>query len=159
MKFASLLFARAIGALLAMLLSAAAHAATYPVDDHASTPYAGIGKMQWDAPTAKRGAASAATLTGRIAVQARLDVRPWKRRMGRIYLTLQNTPLGPLSTSWTTRGRLLPGSVRAGERTLVYAGPIDTDVLEDELLLTIKADGRRLVRIEQLNFSFEIDVN
>jgi hypothetical protein len=79
--------------------------------------------------------------------------------MGRIYLTLQNTPLGPLSTSWTTRGRLLPGSVRAGERTLVYSGPIDTDVLEDELLLTIKADGRRLVRTEQLDFSFEIDVN
>jgi hypothetical protein len=49
--------------------------------------------------------------------------------------------------------------VRAGERTLVYSGPIDTDVLEDELLLTIKADGRRLVRTEQLDFSFEIDVN
>jgi hypothetical protein len=133
-------------------------AATYPVDDRASTPYAGIGKMQWDAPTGKRGAAPS-TLTGRIAVQTRLDVRAWKHRMGRIYLTLQNTPLGPLSTSWTTRGRLLPGSVRAGERTLVYSGPIDTDVLEDELLLTIKADGRRLVRTEQLDFSFEIDVN
>ena len=159
MRAATLLRFRAIGVLLAASHASIVGAATYPVDDRASTPYTSIGKMQWDAVAAKRGATSASTLTGRIVVQARLDVRPWKRRMGRVYIKLQNTPLGPLSTSWTTHGRLLPGSVRPGERTLVYSGPIDTDALEDELLLTIQADGRRLVRTEQLDFSFEIDVN
>ncbi|MEP7044600.1 MAG: hypothetical protein ABI843_16155 [Dokdonella sp.] len=159
MKFPSRLSVCAIAALLAAAHPTLLRAATYPVDDRASTPYESIGKMQWDAVAPHRGANAASTLSGHIMVQTRLDVRAWKHRMGRIYLTLQNLPLGPLSTSWTTRGRLLPGTVRAGERTLVYSGPIDTDVLEDELLLTIQADGRRLVRTEQLNFSFEIDVN
>jgi len=53
---------------------------------------------------------------------------------------------------------LLPGTVRSGQRTLVYAGPIATDEIEDVLLLTLKADGSRLFRTEAVEFRFEIDV-
>jgi len=58
-----------------------------------------------------------------------------------------------------TQGRLLPGAVRSGERTLVHAGLIDADTLEDTLRLSIQADGRDLARGEQLAFSFEIDLD
>jgi hypothetical protein len=52
----------------------------------------------------------------------------------------------------------LPGELRSGERTLIYAGPIQTDTLEDTLRLAIQADGRKLRRDEQLAFAFEIDL-
>lgn len=134
-----------------------AMAATYPIDDRTSTPYESTTKLEWDSIIPRRGAAP--TLTGKMAVQVRLDVHAWQRRMGRIYLKLQNLPLGTVTATWTTHGRLLQGSVRSGERALVYSGPIQSNAIEDNLALTIQTDGRSLTRMEQLNFSFEIDVN
>ena len=39
---------------------------------------------------------------------------------------------------WTTQGRLLPGQVGTGQRTLVYAGPITTPLLAETLALRIE---------------------
>src|SRR3546814_3910708 len=63
-------------------------------------------------------------VSGEIAVRVRLDVSPWQGRSGRIYMLLPEQPAGAITATWTTRGRLLPGVLRAGERALVYAGPI-----------------------------------
>src|SRR3546814_15322827 len=75
-------------------------------------------------------------------------------------MLLPEQPAGAITATWTTRGRLLPGVLRAGERALVYAGPIaGGGLLEDTLRLRIDADGRRLPRSQQLAFSFEIDLD
>ena len=134
-----------------------AHAATYPVDDRASAPYESTAKMEWDSVAPVRGVS--ASLSGRMMVQVRLDVRTWQHRAGRIYLRLQNTTLNAINAAWVTNGRLLPGNVRSGERSLVYSGPIQTEAIDDVMVLTIHADGRRLVRNEAVKFAFEIDVD
>lgn len=139
----------------ALTLPPTTRAATYTVDDSRSQVQAHAVRMQWDAPIPNRGAN---TISGRLSVIARLDVSPWRGRQGRIYLTLPPQPLDAVAASWTTRGLLLPGSVRTGWRTLVYAGPIATDLIEDTLHLTITADGDRVVRREVLEFRFEIDL-
>lgn len=147
----------AVFALFAAVAPLLATAATYQVDDRASAPYESTSRLEWDSVVPGRG--TRPTVSGRAIVRVRLDLRAWQRRSANVYLRLQNTSFGPVSASWTTHGRLLPGNVRSGERALVYSGPIRSDLIDDELALAIQADGRQLVRKESLNFSFEIDVN
>jgi len=97
-------------------------------------------------------------VSGDINVAVRLDVSPWKGRQGRIYMTLPKQSDGTLAATWTTRGQLLPGVVRTGGRTLVYAGLIREGLLEDTLQLNVQGDERRLPRDAQLAFAFEIDL-
>jgi len=128
-----------------------------PVDDSASEVLSvGALPMRWDAPLPRAGQPD--TISGRVQVRARLDVSPWRGRNGRVYLRLAALPIGPVDVEWTARGPLLPGRLRDGERALVYAGPIDTTRLEDTLLLTLRADGHRVLRQERLDFSFEIEL-
>lgn len=132
------------------------NAQSFPVDDSASQVVGGNVRMRWDQGTPLPG--QRPTVSGEITVLVRLNVSAWQGRQGRIYMTLPAQPSGPVNVSWSTRGRLLPGSLRDGERTLVYAGPIQADFIEDTQRLLIRADGSKLVRSEQLKFSFEIDV-
>jgi hypothetical protein len=131
-------------------------AQTHRVDDSASEVIGNTVKMTWDTPAPQPGRRQ--LLTGDITVLVRLDVAQWKGRQGRIYMVLPAQSFGMVTASWTSRGRLLEGTLRSGERTLVHAGPITSDRIEDTLVLKIDADGRGLTRTEQLNFSFEIDV-
>ncbi|GHE25118.1 hypothetical protein ACFOED_05700 [Vulcaniibacterium thermophilum] len=143
---------------LALLLAAgpATAASTFPVDDSRSHVQSPLVRTRWEDPVPGRGSNA---VIGQLTVVARLDVSPWRGREGRIYLTLPPQAFDALTASWTTHGRLLPGTVRSGQRTLVYAGPIATDEIEDVLLLTLKADGSRLFRTEAVEFRFEIDVD
>lgn len=130
---------------------------TYKVDDSGSQVLGGSTlRMKWDDRVPRAGGRS--TVSGETAVLVRLNLSPWRGRQGRIYMTLPAPLSGPLTTAWTTRGTLLPGTLRSGERTLVYSGLIPAEMLEDTLRLVIQADGQRLVRTEQLDFGFEIDV-
>lgn len=131
-------------------------AQTYQVDDSASQVLGGTLRLK-SQPPGGRGQLDS-NVAGEIAVAVRLDVSPWKGRQARIYLTVPTRPGAAITTRWSTQGRLLPGELRSGERTLVYAGPIQTDTLEDTLRLAIQADGRKLRRDEQLAFAFEIDL-
>lgn len=142
---------------IALLLAVAcgAHAETYRIDDSASVVEAHSVQMKWDHLAPGQGDSG---VSGRLTVHARLDVSPWQGRSGRIYLTLPPSASAPVTATWTTRGRLLPGALRPGERALVYAGPVPAGMLEDTLQLTLQADGRQLLRHEQLNFVFEIDL-
>ncbi|HZH42560.1 MAG TPA: hypothetical protein VEY50_00520 [Lysobacter sp.] len=141
--------------LLLVALTTSAAAATYPVDDSRSQVFGGAVRLQWHDPAPGRTDLA----TGELSVLARLWVAPWRGRVGRIYLVLPPQPLTTVSVRWTTRGVLLPGAVQSGQRVLVYAGEIRSDQIEDMLQLTITADGNRLVRTEQLEFRFEIDVD
>ena len=146
----------AVAALLLCLGAAPAFAQTYPVDDSASQVLGGNVRMKWDSVVPQRGQTSG--MTGQLSVIVRLDVSPWVGRNARIYKTLPAQPSGPLRASWTTRGVLQPGMLRDGERTLVYAGAILTDRLEDTLQITLQADGDRMPDYSQVTFSFEIEL-
>lgn len=138
------------------VLPAFACAATFRVDEVGTTPRESVASMQWAslAPSRSRDHRVEAA----VAVNVRLNLAPWRNKVGRVYLTLPAQPFGPVLAEWSTQGRLLPGQLTAGQRTLVWAGPIRTDLLEDTLALRVQTDGRRLVALERLDFSFEIDV-
>jgi hypothetical protein len=144
-------------AIACALLATGVSAQTYRVDDGGSQVLGGPLRLKPITPMPRGELATA--LVGETGVLARLDLAPWKGRRGRIYLTLPQQAGGRISASWSTRGRLLPGTVRSGERALVYAGPIDVDTIEDTLRLRIQADGRELAGGIPLAFSFEIDLD
>lgn len=125
------------------------------VDDSASTVVGGAAAMRWD--SGAPGPGRAQTMSGEVTVIARLDLAPWRGRNARVYLALPAQPFGPVAATWTTRGRLLPGALRAGERALVFAGPVVEARLEDTLRLRLETAGAHLERAESLQFHFEID--
>ena len=92
-------------------------------------------------------------------VTVRLNLAPWLNRTGKVYMALPEQPIGPVTADWTTQGKLLPGTLQSGNRTLVFAGPIRVSLLEDTIVLRLTADGQRLVAPQRLQFYFEIDLD
>jgi hypothetical protein len=149
--------ARGLGLILAALAaSTPAAAAIFPVDDGASLPGRATTVMRWRTPGPNRPGGD--IVDGGAAVTLILNTAPWVRRVGRIYMLLPQPSCGPVSVSWTTQGRLLPGSLVSGQRALVYAGPITASAISDTVVVSVHADGRRLTSAEDLHFQFEIDV-
>jgi hypothetical protein len=147
----------AIGLVVLCLLAVfPAGAETHRIDDSGTQVLDGSMRLKWN-ERIPRGT-QAFLASGQVTVLARLDVSPWKGRQARIYLRLPQQPGGQFDVAWTTQGRLMPGILRSGERTLVYAGPIRADTIEDTLRLRVEVDTRRLSREDQLEFSFEIDL-
>lgn len=137
------------------LFAPQARAQSYPVDDSASVVLGSDVRMRWDEAAPRNGRAG--WLTGHVTVLVRLDVRAWRGRNARIYQVLPPQPGAQVIAEWTSHGVLLPGRLRAGERALVYAGPINGDELSDTFRITLRADGETLGRTESLDFSFEIE--
>ena len=131
-------------------------AATFRVDDSASLPGESNTQMQWRSLAPTRGASN--IVEGSNLVTVRLNTAPWVNRMGKIYMALPEQPIGEVAAEWTTQGRLLPGELTSGHRTLVYAGPIRSSVIEDTIRLKVAVDGRRLESTHRLQFYFEIDI-
>lgn len=132
-----------------------ADAKTTVIDDSGTLPYDAALTMRWQQAT-PRGA-NANAMVGTLSLRVKLNVSPWVRRTGRIYLALPLQSPGAMSATWATQGRLLPGQVVSGGRTLVYSGPITTPFMEDILQLTISVDGRRMQQLYHVNFRFEMD--
>jgi len=143
-------------ALLAVAPLAAA-AATFRVDDSATLPNEANTPMQWRSLAPNRAVGNA--VDGTSVFRVRLNTAPWLNKVGKIYMALPEQPIGTVTAEWSTQGRLLPGTLVSGNRTLVYSGPIRTPLLEDTIALRISADGRRLVSPQRLQFYFEIDVD
>lgn len=137
------------------LIAAPAIAKTTVIDDSGTLPNNAALNMRW-LQASPRGP-DATTMVGTLGLRVRLNVAPWQKRTGKIYLALPAQAPGPLSVSWTTQGRLLAGRVVSGSRTLVYAGPISTSFVEDMVQLTIRVDGRRMQQLYHINFRFEMD--
>lgn len=139
-----------------LLCSATAAAQTYRVDDSASQVLeSGPVKMQWERLVPQPGQPS--TITGQVVVLVRLDVSSWRGRNARIYQALPAQPVGPVDVRWSANGPMMSGHLRDGSRALVYDGLIATDRLEDTFRLVIQADGDRVLRPQDLNFTFEIE--
>jgi hypothetical protein len=142
---------------LATLLAAPATAATFRVDDSASIPNETNVTMRWKSANPNRLTGN--TVEGGILITLRLNVAPWLNKTGRIYMALPQQPIGIVNVEWTTQGRLLPGKLISGERTLVYAGPIRSGTLEDTFVVKVETDGKRLANPQRMQFHFEIDLD
>lgn len=133
-------------------------AATYVVDDSSTIPYETNVVTRWR-DGAGGGRQMSNDIEGGATITLRLNVQPWLNRQGRVYLVLPQQPVGVVNVEWSTQGRLLPGRLQSGERTLVFAGPIRTTTLEDTFNVRVVADGRRVNAAQRLKFHFEIDVD
>jgi hypothetical protein len=138
-------------------LAPAAMAGTFRVDDSTTFPNDANTAMKWRSLSPSRAGGN--VVEGDSVVTVRLNLAPWLNKNGRIYMALSEQPIGQVKAAWVTQGRLLPGELISGNRTLVYAGPIRTALLEDTIALKFEADGRRLVSPQRLHFYFEIDVD
>jgi hypothetical protein len=139
-----------------LLLTSAAAGVAQLVDDSGSLPYDAPLTLTWRNIAPSRGVPDN-TLIGSTQLRVRLNVAPWLRHSGRIYLVLPVQPPGDLLATWTTQGRLLSGSLRPGGRTLVYSGRLTMPFIEDQLQLSVAVDAARLQQLTRLNFHFEID--
>jgi hypothetical protein len=92
-------------------------------------------------------------------VALRLNLSAWVNRPARIYLSLAPTDGEQLVATWRTQGRLLPGPVRGGSRTLVFEGVVRDAFLQESIVLDLTVDGRKLERAQSLQFFFEIEVS
>ncbi|VTU20858.1 hypothetical protein H4CHR_00670 [Variovorax sp. PBS-H4] len=145
-----------LAALVVAALPATAHAATYRVDDTGTYLSQPRTPMRWRqlAP----GRAGDNTVDGRVTVALRLNLSPWLNRSARLYMGLAPTLDEKMTATWRTQGRLLPGTVRGGGRTLVFEGVVREPFLQESIALDLTADGRAVERAQSLQFFFEIEV-
>jgi hypothetical protein len=142
-------------AILGASASASGLAATYTIDDTGTATADPTVGMRWQELSPRRRTSQ--LLTGATFVRVHLNLLPWVGRNARIFLVLPaQEPLG-LTATWTTQGRLLPGSVTTGSRVLVYSGRIGTAVMEDTLRLNLTVNGTSLRHQTTLNFNFELE--
>ena len=135
--------------------AADACAATSRVDDSGTIVSQAVVPMRWRQLVPGRGADHTVEASLRVAV--RLNLARWLNQPVRVYMALAPLPGEPVQASWRTQGRLLPGTLRSGARTLIYDGVARSASLEETLELTLSTDGRALVSQQSLQFYFEVD--
>ena len=148
---------RRFALLAALLVATWGEAATFRVDDSLTLPNETSTAMKWRSLAPNRAVGHA--VEGSSVLTIRLNVAPWLNKSGRVYMGLPEQPIGSVSAEWSTQGKLLPGQLTSGNRTLVYAGPIRARLIEDTIVLRLQAAGRRLAAPQRLQFYFEIDVD
>jgi hypothetical protein len=141
---------------LTITWASTAQAKSIALDDSGSQALEPAVSMRWKSTRPSRARADN-LMIGTTTIRVRINVLPWLRHSGRIYLVLPAQPPGPLSASWITQGRLLPGQMQSGNRTLVYAGPITTPFMEDVLKFQFSVDGNLLQRTFPVTYHFEMD--
>lgn len=153
---------RPAGAALARCLLAAslgladcAAAGTARVDDSGTVVSQAVVPMRWRQLVPGRAADNSVEAGVRVAL--RLNLSRWLNQPVKLYMGLAPVAGEPVHAAWRTHGRLLPGSVRSGARTLVFEGLAGTASLEETLELTLSTDGRALVSPQSLQFYFEVD--
>ena len=140
-------------ALLACAGAALAAGGTFGLDDSGSLVLNPAPQMRWRAPGP--GAARDSMADASTQVQLVLNTQPWIGRRARIYMALAPQPVR-VTVRWTTQGVLLPGTLQAGRRVLVFEGVVPAS-LRDRLDVTVSADGRELGAAQRMNFSYEIE--
>ena len=143
-------------ALLALCASDVSSAATFRVDDRGTTVSTPLAPMRWRALVPGRGADN--TAEGLVQVNLRLDLKQWINKPARLYMALAPAPLASVvRATWRTQGKLLAGTVLAGQRAIVFEGLIADGTLLETLQLQLAADGRELTAPQSLQFSFAIE--
>jgi hypothetical protein len=142
--------------ILSIIAGTALEAKSITIDDSGTQSLEPSVRMRWQSATPARSAADD-VMIGTTTVRVRINVTPWLKRAGRIYLSLPAQEPGPIRLSWSTQGRFLPGQVQSGNRVLVYAGPITTPFMEDTLTLQFVLSGTLLRRAVPVAYHFEMD--
>lgn len=133
-----------------------ARADSITIDDSGTQALDPAVSMRWKTATPARSAADN-VMIGTTTIRVRINVMPWLRRSGRIYLSLPAQQPGPMRLSWSTQGRFLPGQVQSGNRALIYSGPITAAFMEDTLTLQFVVDGTLMRRAVPVTYHFEMD--
>jgi hypothetical protein len=141
---------------LSIIWASAARAKTITIDDSGTQSLEPSVSLRWKSPTPPRAGADN-LMIGTATIRVRINVMPWLRHTGRIYLNLPAQQPGPIAVSWTTQGRFLPGQVQSGNRVLVYAGPIAVPFMEDVLTFHFSVDGTLVRPSFPVSFHFEMD--
>ena len=141
---------------LTIIWASAEQAKTTLIDDSGTTALEPSVSMRWKSAAPSRSGTNNLML-GTTTIRLRLNVMPWLKRSGRIYLSLPAQQPGPMNASWTAQGRLLSGQVRSGNRVLVYSGPITTPFMEDVLKLQFTVDGTLMRHPFPVTVHFEMD--
>lgn len=145
-----------LAAALTIIRPAPAWSKSTPIDDTGTQALEPSVSLHWQSSRPSRSHGDN-LMTGSTTVRVRVNVLPWVRRLGRIYLVLPAQQPGPVSASWVTEGRFMPGQVRSGNRVLVYAGPITAPFMEDVFRFQFKVDGSLVQRAFPLTYRFEMD--
>ena len=149
-----------MGALVAATLLAGApagHAAsTVRVDDAGTIVSQPVVAMRWRKPVPSR--AQDNNVDAQISVALRLNMAPFLNQPVRLFMGLAPVTGDPVSASWRTQGRLLPGTVRSGGRTLIFNGIAGSARIEETIDMTLTTDGRNLATTQTLQFFFEVDL-
>jgi len=138
-------------------LALPASAATFAVDDSTSYVHDANTSMKWKSVAPSRRTGN--LVEGATLVTVRLNLTPWLNKTGKIYMALPEQAIGQIKATWTTQGRLQPGQLVSGNRTVVFSGVVKSPLLEDTIALVLEADGQRLMSPQSLKFHFEIDVD
>jgi hypothetical protein len=140
----------------ALLWSTPASAKTILLDDSGTQALEPSVALRWKSVAPGRSS-NANLMVGSSTFRVRVNVAPWMKRSARIYLLLPAQQPGPVTVSWTTQGKLLPGQVQSGNRVLVYSGPITRPYLEDEVNFQFNVNGAFIKRAFPVNFQFVMD--
>lgn len=145
---------RFAAALFALLTASAALAGPVRLDDSLSHTVPPTAQMQWlpQSPGDRDGGMEAW-----VRVNVHIDTREWVGRSGRIYMVLPRDETSTIEAVWTTDGRLLPGRLVSGERSLVFAGTIPSASLTDQMVVRLRSGPDWRSASRQLNFHFEFD--
>jgi hypothetical protein len=139
-----------------IIWAGAAQAKTTIIDDSGTVALEPFVNMKWKSFAPPRSGTDN-RMIGMTTIQVRLNVMPWLKRSGRIYLSLPAQDPGPIAASWIAQGRFLSGRVQSGNRVLIYAGPITTPFLEDVLRFQFEVNGTLIRRPFPVTFRFEMD--
>ncbi len=141
---------------LSIIWCSPTQAKTITIDDSGTQALEPTVIMRWKTAAPPRSGDDN-LLIGTTTIRVRINVTPWLRRSGRIYLSLPAQQPGPLRASWVAQNRFLPGTVQSGNRMLIYAGPITTPFLEDVLKFQFSVSGSVVRRAFPVTFHFEMD--
>jgi hypothetical protein len=141
---------------LTIIWASAAQAKSITIDDSASQAIEPSVSMHWKTAAPSRSGGGN-PMVGTMTIRVRINLTPWLRHSGRIYLSLPAQAPGPIGLSWITQGRLLPGQLQSGSRVLVYAGRITTPFMEDTLTFQFTVDGSLMRRAVPVTYHFEMD--
>ena len=149
-----------LAGVLSIIWASAAQAKTTAIDDSGTQALEPSVSLRWKTATPSRFRSRSRSdnmMVGTTTIRVRINVTPWLRRSGRIYLTLPAQQPGPIFASWVTQGRFTPGQVHSGNRMLVYAGPIAAPFLEEVMKFEFSVDGTLVKRSFPVTFHFEMD--
>lgn len=133
------------------------HAAgTVRVDDSGTVVNQPVVSMRWRKPVPSRARDN--NVDAEVRVALRLNMAPFQNQPVRLFMGLAPVIADPVVASWRTQGRLLPGTVRSGGRTLIFNGLVSGARIEETIDLTLTTDGRNLATAQTLQFYFEVDV-